>query len=184
MDAEKLIANSLGSLIAVAAIGAAAQLSIPLSESVSVAPITGQSLAVLLVAYLLKWKWASLSIVLYLIVGALGAPVFSEFSSGMDVVTGKSLGYFIGFIIATLLVGRMAEVQKAKFPYYLLQMTLGTLVILLIGMLGLLRYIDLKTAFLKGVLPFLPGGLVKILLGAILLSTHRRFKSLMNLGKS
>ena len=54
MNAEKLIKNASGALISIAALGASAQLSISLPESVSVAPITGQTLAVLLIAHLMK----------------------------------------------------------------------------------------------------------------------------------
>ena len=184
MNAEKLIANALGTLIAIVALGASAQLSISLPESVSVAPITGQTLAVLLIAWILKWRWGALAIVLYLIIGTLGAPIFSEFSSGVEVLTGPSLGYFIGFVVAALVVGKMAEKQKSRFGFYLLQMLIGSLVILLIGWLGLFRYLDWKEGLIKGVLPFLPGALIKVFLGAILLSVYRRFKQLMNLDKS
>jgi len=184
MNAEKLIANSLGTLIAVAAIGAAAQISISLPEEISVAPITGQSLAVLLVACLLKWKWGSLSIMLYLFIGGLGAPIFSNFSSGTGVLLGPTMGYFIGFLLTTFIVGKLAETQQGKFGNYFLQMLIGTLIILLCGWLGLFRYLDPVEGLKKGVLPFLPGGVVKILLGAILLSLIRRFKKIMSLGRS
>ena len=66
MNAEKLISNGAGALISIAALGAAAQLSITLPESVSVAPITGQSLAVLLIAHLLKETWATIAVGIYI----------------------------------------------------------------------------------------------------------------------
>ncbi|MBL4708463.1 MAG: biotin transporter BioY [Flavobacteriales bacterium] len=184
MNAEKLIANSLGTLIAVAALGASAQLSISLPESVSVAPITGQSLAILLIAHLLKWRWGSLALFLYVLIGALGVPVFSNFSSGTEVLFGPTFGYFIGFGLSILVIGRLAETQKSKFAYYFLQMLIGTLIILLCGWLGLFRYLEPMDAFKKGIIPFLPGGLTKILLGAIILSVVRRFKNVMSLGQS
>lgn len=180
MNAEKLIENSLGVLISVAALGASAQLSISLPESMSVAPITGQSLAVLLVAWLLKWNWSFLAVTIYLLLGALGLPVFSDFESGVDVLLGPTFGYFIGFLISALVVGKLALVQKSRFPIYLLQMTIGTIIILFIGWLGLLRFLSGSEAFYKGILPFLPGALVKIFLGALLLSVIRRFTEFMN----
>lgn len=180
MNVEKLIANSLGVIISVAAIGAAAQLSIPLPEQMAVAPITGQSLAVLLVAWLLKWNWGAVAILIYCFLGALGLPVFSDFKSGSEVLFGPTLGYFIGFLIATLVVGKLALIQKSKFSFYLLQMFIGTILILLCGWLGLLRFLEPKESFLKGVLPFLAGGLVKVLIGALLLSVIRRFTAFIN----
>ncbi len=179
MNVEKLISNGSGALIAIAALGAAAQLSISLPESVSVAPITGQSLVVLLIAHLLKEKWAPAAIVIYLLIGIAGAPVFSGFEGGWEKFSGPSLGYFAGFIIAAIVGGILARKQKERFAFYLLQMLIGTVLILLCGWLGLFRFFDAQTAFIKGVLPFLPGALTKIILGAALLSVFRRFKTLM-----
>jgi len=184
MNAEKLIANILSILIAVAAISALAQLSIALPEKLSVAPITGQSLAVLVAAHILKWKKASISILLYLFLGAIGLPVFSNFSSGVDVLFGKSAGYMLGFLIASIVVGIMATKQKEKFPYYFIQMAVGTLTILLFGGIALLRFLDIGEVLSLGIKPFLAGGFVKILLGSILLSVYRRFRFLMNFDKA
>lgn len=180
MSAEKQIANILGVLISIAAIAASAQVSISLPESVSVAPITAQSLAVLLVGIILKWKWGTISIVAYCLIGALGVPVFSDFEGGLTILLGNTIGYFIGFMVAVFVVGLLAEKQESKFPYYLLQMFIGTLIILLFGWLGLLRFLDPEIALRKGILPFLPGALAKIVLGAILLSVYRRFKNFMS----
>ncbi len=184
MNAEKQIANVLGVLVATAAIAAAAQLSISLPEKVSVAPITGQSLAILLVAHLLKWRLAGISVLLYLLLGAIGLPVFSDFSSGTEILFGKTAGYLLGFLLAALVVGKLAEQQKKRFPYYLLQMTIGTLLILASGGIGLLRFLDLPDVFTYGIFPFLAGAFIKILLGAMLLSAHRRFIALMNFDKA
>ena len=96
MNVDKLISNGSGALIAIAALGAAAQLSIRLPESVSVAPITGQSLAVLLIAHLLKEKWAAAVMVIYLAIGIAGAPIFAGFKGGWEKFSGPSLGYFAG----------------------------------------------------------------------------------------
>lgn len=183
MNAEKQIANVLGVLIATAAMAAAAQLSISLPESVSVAPITGQSLAILLVAHLLKWRLASISVLLYILLGAIGVPVFSDFSAGTEILFGKTAGYFFGFLMASLFVGYLANKQKKRFPYYLLQMSLGTIVILICGGIGLLRFLDFPDVLKYGIRPFLAGAFVKIIVGAMLLSAHRRFIALMNFEK-
>ena len=179
MNAEKLISNGAGALISIAALGAAAQLSISLPETVSVAPITGQSLAVLLIAHLLKETWATVAIAIYIVIGIVGAPVFAGFEGGWEVFSGPSLGYFIGFIVAAMVCGRLARKQDERFKFYLLQMLIGSILILLCGWLGLFRFLDGKTAFVKGVLPFLPGALIKLTIGALLLSVIRRFKSFM-----
>ncbi|MFT6198779.1 MAG: biotin transport system substrate-specific component [Vicingaceae bacterium] len=179
MNADQVINNSLGTLVSVASLGVAAQLAISLPESVSVAPITGQSLAVLLVAHLLKEKWASIAVIVYLAIGTLGAPIFAGFKGGWEIFTGPSLGYFLGFILAAFVGGFLARKQQERFGFYLLQMLIGTLLILLCGWIGLFRFLDGKEAFVKGILPFLPGAFIKIIIGALLLSVVRRFKGFM-----
>jgi len=179
MNAEKLIANTLSVLVATAAISASAQLVIILPSEVSVAPITGQSLAVLMTASLLGWKNGGLSVLLYLILGVLGVPVFSEFTSGWEAFTGPSLGYFIGFLIATIVIGVIAAKQANTFSNFFLQMTIGTVIILICGGIGLFRFLEFSGILQKGILPFLPGTLVKMLVGAVFLSVYYKIKLLL-----
>lgn len=177
-SAEKQIANVLAILVAVASYGAAAQLSIAFPEGVAVAPITGQTLAILVAAHLLKWKRAAISVLLYFFLGVMGLPVFSDFSSGIEVFSSPSVGYLVGFFFAAILVGKMAENRKQKFTNSLLSQLWGTLLILVVGGIGLLWFLPPKEVFIKGILPFLPGGLVKIILGAILITVYTKVKSL------
>ncbi|MEQ8625609.1 MAG: biotin transporter BioY [Vicingaceae bacterium] len=178
-NAEKQIANVLAILVAVACFGASAQLSINLPEGVAVAPITGQTLAILVAAHFLKWKKAAISVLLYFLLGALGLPVFSDFSSGLDVFVSPSAGYLAGFLLAAVLVGRMAELRKEKFTNYLLSQTFGTLLILVTGGIGLLLFLPAYEIFAKGILPFLAGGLVKIILASILIAVYTNVTSLI-----
>lgn len=180
MISEKRLTNILSIIVATVAVAALAQLSISLPETVSVAPITGQSLAVLVAAHILQWKNASIAMVFYVLLAILGLPVLSDFSGGAEMVFGKSAGYLIGFILAAYAVGRMADNKNQRITHYLLQMTIGTLIILLCGGIGLLRFLDIGDAFALGIKPFIPGGFVKIVIGAILLSIYRRFSLLMN----
>lgn len=167
-------------LLAAVAIGTAAQLSIPLPESFAAAPITGQTFAISIVAYLLGSKDGTLSVLLYLLLGGLGLPLFSNFSGGYEILLGPSLGYFVGFIFAAFLIGKWKENKTIGFGQQFLSFLLGTILILICGMLGLVRYLSTSDAFTKGVLPFLAGALVKVLLAAILISLIRRFQELMN----
>jgi len=61
-------------------------------------------------------------------------------------------------------------------------MTIGNLLVLFCGLIGLLRYLSFSDAFLKGVLPYLPGAIVKVVIAAILLSLYARFSKLMRSG--
>ncbi len=179
MSAEKLIASILGVLIAVAAYGASAQISISFPEGMAVAPMTGQTLAILVSAHILGWRNGSISVLLYLLLGALGLPVFSNFSSGVDVLFGPTIGYFLGFVLAALIVGLMKATRPPHFFNYFLEMLVGSTVILIIGGIGLLWFLPANEIFDKGILPFLPSALVKILLGAIFLSVFTNVNRLL-----
>lgn len=174
------INNLIATPIAILFIAISAQLSIHLPESVSSIPITGQSFAVLIIAHLMLEKWGIIVVGLYLLVGMLGAPVFSDFSSGIAALTGPSGGYLIGFLISAYTTGKMAKNQSPTFNKLLLQMALGTVVILIIGYIGLFRFLSPIEAFMKGVKPYLLGGLIKVLLASFLLWVYYQLKGLMN----
>lgn len=171
----ELIAIPLASL----AIGVAAQLLIKLPDEISVAPITGQSLAILLIAELMRWKNAGISVLLYLLLAALGAPLLADFQSGWEVMSGKTAGFFIGFLLCAIIISYWSEKGSNKLPSTFIRLLSGSLIILSCGYIGLLRYLNFSDAFKYGVLPFLPGALVKIFLAIIIIGLVRRFKSLM-----
>ena len=180
---EQFIIELLIIVLSTLSIGACAQLSIDLGE-LSPVPITAQSLAVLLIAHLIGWRKGILSVLLYIVAGGLGAPIFSNAASGWHVIMGNSFGYLLGFLISVLLVGKMANRNPSRFGFYLLHIFLGHLIILAAGAVGLLRNLSLLDALQYGVLPFLAGGLIKTFIAAVILSLYRRFRQLMRSGKA
>ncbi|MCC6755660.1 MAG: biotin transporter BioY, partial [Solirubrobacterales bacterium] len=81
-----------------------AQITIPMTP----VPMTAQTLAVVLVGSALGWKRGAAALLLYAVLG-LFLPVFSDFSSGLSVITGATGGYIVGFIFAAAAVGYLAE---------------------------------------------------------------------------
>lgn len=135
-------------------------------------PISGQTFAVLLTGAALGWKLGAAGQMLYLAVGALGAPVFTDGSSGMEVITGATGGYLIGFVFAAGLVGWMAEHRQDRtFATMFTAFILGSAVIYLFGVIGLMISTGwgLAEAVEKGVVPFLLGDLIKAAMAGILL---------------
>ena len=127
-------------------------------------PITGQTFAVLLTGAALGWKLGAAGQGLYLVVGALGAPVFAEQSGGAAVITGATGGYLIGFVFASGWVGGMAEhKQDRTFATMFTAFILGSGVIYLFGVAGLMLSLgmSLEEAIVAGVVPFLLGDLIK-----------------------
>lgn len=135
-------------------------------------PITGQTFAVLLTGAALGWKLGAAGQMLYVAAGALGAPVFSEGSGGMEVIRGATGGYLIGFVFAAGLVGWMAEHRQDRtFPTMFTAFILGSAVIYLFGVIGLMIATGwpLVEAVEKGVVPFLLGDLIKAAVAGLLL---------------
>lgn len=159
---------------------AAAQLAIPLPFTP--VPITGQTFAVLLGgAALGSWAGAG-SQLLYLMMGAVGLPVFAEGQGGWGVFTGATFGYLVGFVVAAWLVGAMAERKQDRSVWSAVPAFLaGNAVIYLFGVTWLYLSVDAiatwEAAFVAGFLPFVVGDLIKIALAGLILPAAWRLTS-------
>lgn len=134
-------------------------------------PITLQTLMVLLSGALLGANLGALSQFLYVLVGALGLPVFAGGGSGFGALFGPSGGYLFGFIAAAYVVGKLVErVKKPSYLQLVIAMIVGSLVIYVFGVTGGLIVTGLPlTQILVGwVLPFLIGDTIKLLAAALI----------------
>lgn len=142
-------------------------------------PITAQTYVLLTAAGLLGWKLGTASTVLWLILGALGLPVLAGGSSGLDYFSGPTAGYLFAFPLAVAVVGLLFErgwnVKHVALAF--LAMLLGHAVCLGFGGLWLALTIGPADAFLKGVLPFLVGGIIKSALAVGTILVADRFLS-------
>lgn len=147
-----------------------AQVSIPIWP----VPITGQTLAVLLVGSALGPVRGALSMVLYWAAGVAGAPIFSEASSGLAAAMGPSGGYIVGFIAAAYFVGKLSQRSwDRKFFGAALSFLAGTVVTFAIGMIWLAISLgaDLQQTLEWGLYPFIIGGIVKAAIAASVIPT-------------
>lgn len=145
----------------------AAQISIRLPFSQ--VPVTGQTLAVLLVGALLGSRRGALSMIAYLTQGLLDLPVFAGGMSGVAYALGPTGGYLIGFVGAAWVTGRLAERGWDRHVLSTaLAMAIGNLVLYAFGLAWLSIYVG-KNALALGVLPVLPGDVLKLALAALLL---------------
>jgi biotin transport system substrate-specific component len=160
-----------------AALVLGASLVIALSAQVAIqlpfspVPITGQTMAVLLVGALLGSRRGALAVLAYIAEGLAGLPVFAGGAAGLARLFGPTGGYLVGFVAAAFLVGWLAERGwDRRFGTTLAAMTLGNLVIYGVGAVWLAVFVGgLSRAWSLGVLPFLPGDALKIVLAAVLL---------------
>ncbi|MFN2487035.1 MAG: biotin transporter BioY [Acidimicrobiia bacterium] len=135
-------------------------------------PFTLQTAAVLLAGGTLGSKAGAASQMLYVLAGSIGLPVYAEQSSGVDVLTGPTGGYLVGFVIASYLVGTLAERRHDRqilsgFAAFLL----GSLVIYAFGVIGLIVNLglDLPGAIAGGVVPFVFWDIIKALGAGLLM---------------
>jgi biotin transport system substrate-specific component len=149
--------------------GLAAQARIYLPNNPFV-PVTGQVFAVLLCGALFGGGWGGLSQLLYVGVGALGAPWFQGMAGGVGVVTGVTGGYLLGFIPAAMLVGfvtrRFALVRR---PVPMCLLMVGAVGLIYAGgalQFSMVMHTGLKATFDMAVAPFIALDIAKAMLAA------------------
>lgn len=168
--ADRLFTRSIVTDLVLVSAGAAlvaiaAQIAIPLWP----VPITGQTLAVLLVGSALGALRGSLSMVLYALLGLVGLPVFSDASSGVGVILGPTGGYIVGFIFAAAFTGWLAQRSwDRKVLNAVLGFLGGTVVTFAIGLpwLAVVLGLNLQQTLEGGLYPFIIGGLIKAIAAA------------------
>ncbi len=140
-------------------------------------PLTGQTFAVLLAASALGLNRGTLATLLYAVVGWFGAPVFASHTSALFSFQSPTLGYVVGFIASSALVGWLAELGWDKNPALTVaSFVLGNLAIYAFGVAWLANFFavnnmphDLASVLNAGLIPFLAGDAIKIALAAGLL---------------
>lgn len=143
-------------------------LSLPLP--ISPVPISLTNFAIYLALYVLGMKLGTVSYLIYLLLGLVGLPVFSAFSSGPAKLFGPTGGYLIGFIFMAVISGFFIDHWKQGKAMSILGMILGTAVCYFFGTLWLAYQAGLsfQAALAAGVIPFIPGDLAKIVICALL----------------
>ena len=134
-------------------------------------PITGQTFAVLLSGAALGMWAGGASQLVYLLLGTF-LPFYAGGASGTEVLFGGSGGYLFGFVVAALLVGRLAERRHdRRVSSAVTAFLTGSLVIYFFGVIGLMATYDwgLLEAVEKGVVPFLLGDTIKAYAAGLLL---------------
>ena len=150
-------------------------------------PLNLGTLAVFLAGGLLGWRYGSISVLVFVLLGAAGLPVFHGFTGGVGIITGPTGGYIAGYIVAAFLTGLMTDTyfkghsfdssKAAVYTVLALAMTLGLAACYALGTAWFMHIssTDFKAALIMCVVPFLPGDAVKIAAAAILVRKLRPF---------
>lgn len=137
-------------------------------------PVTGQTLAVLLVAVLLGRNWGGVGALVYAVLGAAGVPWFAGFSSGIGILTGPTGGYIAGFVLAAFFVGYVSDrFVRARSWYGLLGLMLFANFALIHGpgllwLAAVTGVTDIARLLWMGTIPFIPGDVIKAISAAAL----------------
>ena len=147
-------ALALGKIvITVGALFGASQVAIPFYP----VPMTLQTLLIFIIGLTYTPREILSSVGAWLVLGALGAPVFSSFSGGMTVLIGPKGGYFLGFLLAPLVMAFLEGVLGR-----LVWVALGSCIVFGSGLLVLASFVGFEQALSLGLYPFVIGDLLKM----------------------
>ena len=164
-------ANKTKTMALIAVMAAVTCILGPLSLAIPVSPvpISLTNLAVYFAIYVLGMKRGTISYCIYLLLGLVGLPVFAAFTGGAGKLFGPTGGYLIGFIFMALICGFFIEKWEKKLYMHFIGMVLGTAVCYVFGTawLAYTAHMGFAAALAAGVIPFIPGDLVKIIIAMI-----------------
>ena len=143
-------------------------------------PISFTNLAIYFSVFVLGTYSATVSYLVYLLIGMVGLPVFSGFSGGFGKLAGPTGGYLVGFIFMALIAGFFVDRFQGNRVMQAVGMILGTVVAYIFGTAWLCVQANLSfgAGLAAGVIPYVPGDLIKIaaalVVGPVLRKAVRR----------
>lgn len=152
----------VGLMSAIICILAPFSVPIPISPT----PISLGTLAIYFVLTVLGMKLGTVSVVVYILLGLAGLPIFTGFTGGPGKLFGPTGGYIIGYLFMSLIIGFFIDKWNNKLLPSILGMILGTMALYLFGSLWLAYQASytLPQALMIGSVPYIPGDIVKVFL--------------------
>lgn len=177
MKSNSLVRNIVYVAVGAALITVCSWISLP----VFLVPFTLQTFAVCLITALLGWRMGLEAVVVYILLGVVGLPVFSGFRGGVGALLGMTGGYIVGFLFTALVVGIAADRLGRKIPVLAVSMVVGLLLCYAFGTIWFVRVytsskgpITFLSALGMCVFPYLIPDAVKIALAVFLTRKLRR----------
>ncbi|MCL2018679.1 MAG: biotin transporter BioY [Oscillospiraceae bacterium] len=166
-----------------AVIAVMAQISFPLPGGI---PVTLQTFAIMLAGIVLGARKGAVAVLVYVLLGAVGAPVFAGFGGGLGIIVGRTGGFIVTFPLLALCAGigeGMYSRGRAIGKVWLFSwLAVGVLVNYLFGLLWFshITSFDLLTSLSYCIVPFIPGDALKLILAAV---AGRQLKTALLKGK-
>ena len=136
---------------------------------ISPVPITGQSLAIMLAGGILTARQAGYSVLTFLLLGAVGVPVFAGMSGGIGILVGPREGYLIGYLVGAIAIALLKGRDNSVWRLALANVIGGIAIVYIFGVLWLsfVTGMGLEKAVTVGALPYIPGDLFKAFVATI-----------------
>jgi len=133
-------------------------------------PVSGQSLGIMLAGSVLTIKQAVFSVLTFILVGAVGIPVFSGLVGGLGIVVGPRGGYYLGFLVGVAVISSLRGKNNSLWRLALANIMGGIIAVYFFGTLWLsfVTGIEIEKAIMVGALPFLPGDLFKVFASTVI----------------
>lgn len=130
-------------------------------------PISLGSFGIIMVALLYGRKLGTATVLSYVVAGSLGAPIFAGFKAGS--LFSPTGGYIVGYVVAAVILGFLSDKGIAKsYVKTFLSLLLVSTIIFILGALVLMLFVPIKNVFMAGVLPFIPGDMLKAVVATLL----------------
>jgi biotin transport system substrate-specific component len=171
---NKAVENVLSVIVGLFLLSLLAQIAIPLPWTP--VPITGQTFGIALTALLWGRKRGIAIAIGYVTLGAAGLPVFASGKSGIS--WGPTSGYLMGMLVSSYVMGAISDRMRNKtFLKIYGAAFLGSVITFVFGLLGLSFFISKEGLLMAGLIPFLPGDLIKTLLVSFFVKQSQRIKA-------
>ncbi|MFI3176859.1 MAG: biotin transporter BioY [Eubacteriales bacterium] len=156
----------------------------PMSIPIGLVPISLGNLAVFLVAILLGGKWGTISVLTYLLLGAVGMPVFSGYTGGLGKLLGPTGGYLIAFLFTPAIIAFFGNLWKKQVYMTFIGMLVSNCVIYLLGSAWLAYQANMTmgAAFATGVIPFVLLDFIKTVAAFVVAIPVKKTLEKSNLG--
>lgn len=151
----------VGLMTAIICIIAPFSLTLPFSP----VPLSLGTMAIYFCVIVLGTKRGVISVVIYILLGLAGLPVFSNFTGGAGTLFGPTGGYILGYVFMALTCGLFVNKYFPNIALCTIGMLLGTAVCYLFGTVWLAYQasMNFSQALLAAVIPFLPGDIIKLM---------------------
>lgn len=140
-------------------------------------PISFATFSVFVAAGMLGAKFGTISQLVYVLIGAVGVPVFAHFTGGFSIVTGPTGGYIVGYVVAAFITGLIVQKVKInKFVVLPIAMLIGLIACYALGTVWFMHVTNRKLWDSLGlcVFPFIPGDIIKITFATILVARLKK----------